>query len=68
MGESWLGKGVWVCAVPQNPRVEFHGLGIEPWIYQKSMVEFLAVNEIEPAILWQYNVIVCAGVLCDRGV
>ena len=42
MGKSFLGKGVWVCAVPQNPRVEFHGLGIEPWIYQKSMVEFLA--------------------------
>ena len=53
MGKSFLGKGVWVCAVPQNPRVEFHGLGIEPWIYQKSMVEFLAVNEIEPVILWQ---------------
>ena len=52
----------------QNPWVNFHRLGIEPWIYQKSMVEFLAVNEIEPAILWQYNVIVRAGVLCDRGV
>ena len=68
MGKSCLGKGVWVCAVPQNLRVEFHVLGIEPWINQKSMVEFLAANEIEPVILWQYSVIVCERVLYDRGV